>query len=107
MGFPSPAKDYAERLLDLNELMVSSPASTIMVDTADGLAVVDKSLKPRQGDTIYFVAWDKLQLGRLTRNAIICEDGDTIEGEPLEEVTVIGVVAWGIIRAWSEERPTI
>lgn len=44
-----------------------------MVETADGLVVVDTSIRPKQGDTI--------------------------EGEPLEEVRVIGVVTWVVTRA--------
>ncbi|WP_236640109.1 hypothetical protein [Dickeya undicola] len=63
-----------------------------MLDTADDCVMVDKSLKPRQGDTIYFEAWDKQPLGRFERNATICEDGEAIEDELLEKVVVIGVV---------------
>ncbi|MDO6406246.1 hypothetical protein [Pantoea phytobeneficialis] len=68
---------------------------------------MDKSVKPVLGDTIYFEAWDKYQIGRLEKSAIICEDGDTIEGESLEEVTVIGVITWVITRTRDGEGPTI
>lgn len=78
---------------------------TYLLDTQDGYVVVDKSVKPGLGDTIYFEAWDKHQIGRLEKHAIICEDGDTIEGEPLEEVIVIGVVTWVITRAWDGPCP--
>jgi DNA polymerase V len=107
MGFPSPARDYLEKRLDWNEIMSAHYEGTIMVETADGLVVVDTSIRPRQGDTIYFEAWDKRQLGKLAPTAIICEDGDTIEGEPLEEVRVIGVVTWVVTRAWDGVGPTI
>ena len=30
-GFPSPASDYVERALDLNELVISDPAATYYV----------------------------------------------------------------------------
>lgn len=59
-GFPSPAQDYMEKSLDLNELMIKRPASTFfarvkgdsMQDAGvkDGdILVIDKSLPPRNG----------------------------------------------------------
>ncbi len=62
-GFPSPAEQYQEPPLDLNELLVRRPAATYfvrvegdsMVDAgiSDGdLLVVDRSLRPADGDVI-------------------------------------------------------
>ena len=62
-GFPSPAEQYAEPQLDLNELLVKRPAATFFVRVEgdsmigkgifDGdLLVVDRSLTPRDGDVI-------------------------------------------------------
>lgn len=107
MGFPSPAADYTERRIDLNEIMGANYESTLILKTADGVVVVDTSRRPKQGDTIYFQSWDKRQIGKLFPNAIICEDGDAIEGESLEEVVVIGVVTWMVMRVWDGEGPTI
>ncbi|MDF7657651.1 hypothetical protein PUG81_01620 [Erwiniaceae bacterium L1_54_6] len=78
-----------------------------MIETAEGYAVVDTSILPKQGDTIYFEAWGMQQFGKLAPTAVICDDGDTIEGEPLEEVNVIGVVTWVVTRAWDGAGPTI
>ena len=62
-GFPSPAEDYMEQTLDLNELMISNPNSTFFV-RVDGdsmieagifnndILVVDRSLEPRNYDII-------------------------------------------------------
>lgn len=62
-GFPSPADDYVERLLDLNELCVSNPPATYTV-RADGdsmtgegidhddVVLVDRSLIPQSGDIV-------------------------------------------------------
>ena len=62
-GFPSPAEDYMEQTLDLNELMISRPNSTFFV-RVDGdsmieagifnndILVVDRSLEPRNYDII-------------------------------------------------------
>ncbi len=62
-GFPSPAQDYVERSLDLNELCVQRPAATYFVraqgDSMQGagifdgdILVVDRSLKARHEDIV-------------------------------------------------------
>jgi DNA polymerase V len=62
-GFPSPAEQYREPPLDLNELLVKRPAATYFVrvsgDSMSGagisdgdLLVVDRSLRPADGDII-------------------------------------------------------
>ena len=62
-GFPSPAEQYQEPPLDLNELLVKRPAATYFVRVegdsmvgagiSDGdLLVVDRSLRPANGDVI-------------------------------------------------------
>jgi DNA polymerase V len=44
-GFPSPARDYIENSLDLNELMIKSPASTYFVQV-EGYSMVDAKILP-------------------------------------------------------------
>ena len=62
-GFPSPAEQYLEPPLDLNELLVKRPAATFFVRVAGDsmvgagiregdLLVVDRSLTPASGDII-------------------------------------------------------
>ena len=62
-GFPSPAEQYQEPPLDLNELLVKRPAATYFVRVegdsmvgagiSDGdLLVVDRSLRPADGDVV-------------------------------------------------------
>ena len=62
-GFPSPAEQYQETPLDLNELLVKRPSATYFVRVEgdsmvgagirDGdLLVVDRSLRPANGDII-------------------------------------------------------
>ena len=62
-GFPSPAADYIEKTLDLNELCIQHPAATFFV-RVDGesmigagifpgdVLVVDRSLRAQHGDII-------------------------------------------------------
>lgn len=62
-GFPSPADDYIEKPLDLNELMIQHPTSTFYVrvdgDSMTGagiqsgdILVVDRSLEPSSGKIV-------------------------------------------------------
>lgn len=62
-GFPSPAQDYVERTLDLNELCIQRPAATYLVKVQGDsmieagiypgdILVVDRSLHARHGDVV-------------------------------------------------------
>jgi len=62
-GFPSPAEDYVEKTIDLNDLCIQHPAATFFVrvqgDSMIGagiypgdVLVVDRSLRARHGDII-------------------------------------------------------
>lgn len=62
-GFPSPAQDYIERSLDLNELCIKHPAATFFVQVSgdsmknagiyDGdILVVDRALDAKHGRII-------------------------------------------------------
>ena len=62
-GFPSPADDFIEAEIDLQQMLVTNRAATFLVRVAgdsmlqrglrDGdLAVVDRSLTPRDGDVV-------------------------------------------------------
>ncbi|MDD2228497.1 MAG: translesion error-prone DNA polymerase V autoproteolytic subunit [Candidatus Cloacimonetes bacterium] len=44
-GFPSPAQDYVEGKLDLNEYMIAHPASTFFV-RVDGYSMVGAGIQP-------------------------------------------------------------
>lgn len=65
-GFPSPADDYVDARLDLNEYLIRHPAATFMVraigDSMIGvgihsgdLLIVDKSLRPVDGCVVVAV----------------------------------------------------
>lgn len=62
-GFPSPAQDYVEQTLDLNELCIKRPAATFFVRVEgesmieagifnNDILVVDRSVKPAHGDIV-------------------------------------------------------
>lgn len=62
-GFPSPAQDYAEKLLDMNEMLVHNKAATFMVKVAslsmrdagidiDDELLVDRSIQAKHKDIV-------------------------------------------------------
>jgi DNA polymerase V len=62
-GFPSPAQDYIEQTLDLNELCVTHPAATFFVRVdgdsmieagiyPDDILVVDRAVTAEHGDVV-------------------------------------------------------
>ena len=108
-GFPSPADDYIEKTLDLNELLVQKPAATFFV-RAEGesmlgagihpndILVVDRSLKPAPGKIVICALNGELTVKRL-RN-----DGGVMilaaENPVYADIAVnadMDVVIWGVV----------
>ena len=77
-GFPSPADDYVEKNLDLNELLVQKPAATFFVRAQgesmlgagihpNDILVVDRSLEPVSGKVVICAINGELTVKRLER----------------------------------------
>jgi DNA polymerase V len=77
-GFPSPAGDYIECRLDLNEHLIRHPSSTFFVRVAgdsmigagihDGdILIVDRSLEPVHGSVVVAALNGELTVKRLVR----------------------------------------
>ena len=114
-GFPSPADDYVERALDLNEELIARPAATFFLRAGgcsmegagiyDGdLLIVDRSISPEPNMVIVAVVDGEFTVKRLCKSS----DGFVLAAEhpnylpiPLgedAEVRVWGVVSWVIHR---------
>ncbi|MCK5848910.1 MAG: peptidase S24 [Caldisericia bacterium] len=72
-GFPSPAKDYMEKSLDLNSKFIKNPISTFIMkvktgSTADGqispgdVLIIDRSVMPKEGSPIIAIMDDELKI---------------------------------------------
>ena len=72
-GFPSPADDYLEQPLDLNELLITHPAATFAVRVAGDsmigagifpgdIAIVDRAVTARDGHVVLAVVDCERQL---------------------------------------------
>jgi len=107
MGFPSPATDYIEQRLNLNNILMPNPANMMRVETPEGFVLVDRSLAAKPGDTVAFQFDDYPQLGKLLSSGIITSDGVTMDGEGLEGVIVLGKVTAKILAVYEPCRPVI
>ncbi|UCZ55978.1 translesion error-prone DNA polymerase V autoproteolytic subunit [Desulfurispirillum indicum] len=111
-GFPSPARDYVDRSLDLNELCIRHPAATYFV-RADGdsmigagifsgdILIVDRSLEAADGDIIIACLHGELLVKRLRLQGQVRLEAMNPDYPPLElhdesELEVFGVVIHSI-----------
>lgn len=108
-GFPSPAQDYVEEMLDLNDLCIRHPSATYFVRASgnsmtdagikDGdLLVVDKSEKPSHGDIVIAAVDGEftvkvLQLRPCLALQPMNPSFSTIYPEP-DALEIFGVVTW-------------
>ncbi|ELY4673256.1 hypothetical protein SM021_003894 [Cronobacter muytjensii] len=108
MGFPSPATDFIERRVTLDGICTIGMNSRI-VETSTGYAVIDISIMPTLGVTVLFSLHGNTQFGFITKNGIITDDGEALEGTALENIEIAGVVTHTIHSADSitDQRPVI
>jgi DNA polymerase V len=77
-GFPSPADDYIEKTLDLNELLVKKPAATFFARAQgesmlgagihpNDILVIDRSIEPVAGKIVICALNGELVVKRLKR----------------------------------------
>lgn len=101
MGFPSPAADYTERTLT-PEILCRIDANCQVIETSSGYAVIDRSLKPTNGDLVLAMYDGRCQFAKLMGKSLITDDGDAIEGDALDGVTVFGVLTYTINRVFDD-----
>jgi DNA polymerase V len=108
-GFPSPADDYVEKNLDLNELLVQKPAATFFVraqgDSMLGagihpndILVVDRSIEAVTGKVVICALNGELTVKRLVRVneqwQLKAENSDYPDLVIYEE---LDMVIWGVV----------
>ena len=90
MGFPSPAADYIESTLTVN-LLCNITANSRVISTDRGYVVLDLSLKVKQGSILLIRSGGELQFAKLMGRSFITVEGESIEGDAMDEVEVLGV----------------
>ncbi len=108
-GFPSPAEDYTDRKLNLNELLIKNPAATFFVRVDgdsmtgagiqhDDILVVDRSRQAVSNDIVIAILDGELTVKRLFRGAcrarLVAENPDYPSIDITEEQDC---EIWGVV----------
>ena len=108
-GFPSPADDYVEKSLDLNELLVEHPAATFfvrvegnsMIDAkieSGDVLIIDRSLRAESGSIVVAVLNGEFTVKRLVhkkeKTFIVAENP---KFPPIEISEEIDFQIWGVV----------
>ncbi|ARI08856.1 MULTISPECIES: S24/S26 family peptidase [Klebsiella] len=104
--FPSPAADYIEQRLTVTAACNIS-ANSQVIETDRGYVVLDLSLKVTQGSVLLIRLAGELQFAKLMGSSFITAEGESIEGEALEDVEVLGVATFAINDLRQDDCPTI
>lgn len=109
-GFPSPADDYLEMRLDLNEKLIRNPSSTFFAQITgssmenagiqDGdIVVIDKSLQPKNDSILVCSIDGEFTLKRFKK--IDSESGylmpDNPDYEPIKVNRHNNFMIWGVV----------
>ena len=109
-GFPSPADDYLDRKLDLNEYLVKNPAATFFVRVAgdsmigagindNDILVVDRSLEPANNNIVIAVFNGELTVKRLSKDRGCCRliaENPNYPSLEVGEETELEI--WGVVK---------
>ena len=108
-GFPSPAADYLEDRLSLDQLLIQHPAATFFARAQgdsmqgagihnDDLLIIDRSLTARSGDIVIALLDGELLVKRLRINGqettLFSENPDY---EPVVLVSGQTLNVWGVV----------
>lgn len=108
-GFPSPADDYLESKLDLNDYLIKNPSATFFlrvvgdsminagIHTGD-ILIVDRSLMPKHGSIVIAVINGELTVKRLqhTDNKYFLY-AENNKYEPIEITKEMAFEVWGVV----------
>ena len=110
-GFPSPAEDYIEARLDLNEKLIRNKAATFLltvqgdsmkdVGILDGdVLVVDRSIEPKDGKIVIVALDGELTVKRLSIKSTgtwLVPENDHYPPIPVRDSS--DIVIWGVVTA--------
>jgi DNA polymerase V len=108
-GFPSPAEDYIEDKLDLNDLLIQHPTATFFLKVSGNsmikagihhgdILIVDRSLRPSNGKIVIASINGELTVKRLKKigeKVYLAAENDTYK--PFEITSEEELVIWGVV----------
>ena len=108
-GFPSPATDYMENKLDLNEYLIKHPAATFIVKTSGSsminadiysgdLLIVDRSLTPKNNNIVIASIFGDLTVKKIKKkekSLFLVSDNQDYPGIQVKEEMECFI--WGVV----------
>jgi len=108
-GFPSPADDYVERTLDLNQHLIEHPAATYFVKASGNsminagihsgdILIVDRSLTPKDKSIVIAALNGELTVKRLRKikgKIQLLAENDQYQPIEIEEESHLEI--WGVV----------
>ena len=108
-GFPSPADDFLERKLDLNEYLIKNPTATFFVRVrgssmiqagifSEDILVVDRSLEPQNNMIVVAVLDGEFTVKRIqTSRNQICLIAENRNYKPIKITEEMKFEVWGVV----------
>ena len=108
-GFPSPAEDYVEGKLDLNEHLIKNPTATFFVrvtgNSMEGAGIysgdtliVDRSINPKNSSVIIAALNGELTVKRLSKkNNKLTLYPENTNYKPIEITMDMEFEVWGVV----------
>ena len=108
-GFPSPAEDYVEARLDLNEHLIKNPAATFFVRVegnsmigagihSGDILIVDKSKEYRNNSVIIAIINGEFTVKRIRKTKTkIYLSPDNPEFKEIEIIPSMDFEVWGVV----------
>ena len=108
-GFPSPAEDYIDKRLDLNELLIEHPSATFflrvdgnsMIEAgihSEDILIVDRALEPIEGKIVIAVLNGELTVKRIQRmNGKLYLVAENPDFKPIEITEETDLSIWGVV----------
>ncbi len=108
-GFPSPADDYMDRSLDLNEHLIANPAATFFVRACgesmigagihdNDILIVDRSLTPVNGSVVIAALDGELTVKRLrNKNGSLFLTPENKDFPDMEVYEDCSFEIWGVV----------
>lgn len=108
-GFPSPADDYVENKLDLNEHLIKHPAATFFMHAygesmlqagikSGDILVVDRAVEPKNNHIVVAVINAEFTVKRLKKieqNWYLCPENP--EFKPIRITSEMQLAIWGVV----------
>ena len=108
-GYPSPADDYLDGSLDLNQHLIKHPTATFFVRVAGesmreagihsgDVLIVDRALTPGEGSVIIAIVNAELTVKRLSKRQgklLLMPENQQYPPLPITEMTAFEV--WGVV----------